>query len=121
MEQLDLSVEDLKSALERETSLCDNINRYEILQDETGEIVIKIFYHESGPNNSQFIYDGGDMALLYRNRESAMILNEIEEPARKPLKNAKRVFVVEVLNDEEIVRGYLVALHLVKDLGEFLP
>ncbi len=59
--------------------------KYDILQNAAGEILIIIKYHQGGPENPRFVYDGGSSALLYRSRESAIMLDNINEKARMPL------------------------------------
>lgn len=41
------------------------------------EILIFIKYRAGGPENPRLVYDGGAHALLYRSRESAVVLNSI--------------------------------------------
>ena len=66
--------------------------RYDILQNADGEILIIIKYREGGPENPRLVYDGGPQALLYRSRESAVMLDAINEEARLPLKSVNEVF-----------------------------
>lgn len=61
------------------------------------------------------MYDGGNQALLYRNRESAVMLNNIDEKAWKPLKAVKEALLVELDNDE-VAREYMVPMRVVKSL-----
>lgn len=59
--------------------------RYDILQNNEGAILIMIKQRRGGPENPRFVYDGGDTALLYRSRESAVFLGGINADARNPL------------------------------------
>lgn len=90
--------------------------RYDILQNAAGEILIIIKYHEGGPENPRLVYDGGDAALLYRSRESAVLLDEINEKARKPLKSVNEVLMVEVEHDD-VAREYKVPVRIISSLA----
>lgn len=89
--------------------------RYDILQNAAGEILIIIKYHEGGPENPRLVYDGGSTALLYRSRESAVLLEEINPKARIPLKSVDEVMMVEVENDD-VAREYQVPVRIIKNL-----
>ena len=89
--------------------------RYDILQNAAGEILIIIKYHEGGPENPRLVYDGGSTALLYRSRESAVLLEEINPQARTPLKSVDEVMMVEVENDD-VAREYQVPVRIIKNL-----
>lgn len=89
--------------------------RYDILQNAAGEILIIIKYHEGGPENPRLVYDGGSTALLYRSRESAVLLEEINPKARIPLKSVDEVMMVEVENDD-VAREYQVPVRIIKSL-----
>ena len=97
----------------------NNINEdegvYDILQNAAGEILIIIRYRNGGPENPRLIYDGGKQALLYRSRESAVMLDNINEEARMPLKSVSEVLMVE-LENEDVAREYMVPLRPVKNL-----
>ncbi len=89
--------------------------RYEILQNEAGEILIVIKQRRGGPENPRFVYDGGKTALLYRSRESAVFLEEIAQGAWRPLKMADEVLVAEIDGDD-VAREYTVPVRLVRSL-----
>lgn len=93
----------------------DTSSRYEILQNAAGEIMLIIHAREGEPDNPRIVYDGGDSALLYRNRESAIILEGIAEKAREPFLKVDQVLVVEVKNDD-VAREYKVPLRKIKSL-----
>ncbi len=92
-----------------------NEGQYDILQNSAGEILIIIKYRDGGPENPRLVYDGGDQALLYRSRESAVMLDAINEDARKPLKSVSEVLMVE-LEDDDVAREYRVPVRAVKSL-----
>lgn len=89
--------------------------RYDILQNGAGELLIIIKYREGGPENPRLVYDGGAHALLYRSRESAVLLDSINTAARQPLKSADEVTMVEI-EDDEVAREYKVPVRIVRDL-----
>ena len=95
----------------------NNVNEeegvYDILQNAAGEILIIIRYRNGGPENPRLIYDGGKQALLYRSRESAVILENIDPEAKTPLQSVDEVLVVE-LDGEEVAREYTAPLRVVK-------
>lgn len=93
----------------------DYSSRYEILQNAAGEIMLIIHAREGEPDNPRIVYDGGDSALLYRNRESSIILEGIAEKAREPFLKVDQVLVVEVKNDD-VAREYKVPLRKIKSL-----
>lgn len=86
---------------------------YNILQNEAGEILILIRFRAGGPENPRIIYDGGDSALLYRSRESSVVLDAINPKARMPLKTVNEVLMVE-LDDDEVAREYKAPVRIVK-------
>jgi len=86
--------------------------RYDILQNEEGEVLVLIKARDGGPENPRFIYDGGDFALLYRSKESAIMLDNIHEQARESLKSVKELYFVEV-EDDEVIREYTAPARIV--------
>lgn len=92
---------------------------YEILQNANGEILIIISQRHGGPENPRFVYDGGEVALLYRSRESSVFLKGINPEARNPLRIVDEVIVAEI-DGEEVAREYLVPVRLVRDLKTLL-
>ena len=99
-------VKDINSELE---------GRYDILQNGAGEILIIIKYREGGPENPRLVYDGGAQALLYRSRESAVLLDAINMAARQPLKSVDEVLMVEI-EDDDVAREYKVPVRIVRSL-----
>lgn len=89
--------------------------KYDILQNAAGEILIIIKYHQGGPENPRFVYDGGAKALLYRSRESAVMLDAINEKARSPLKSVDELLIVEI-EDDDVAREYKVPVRIIKSM-----
>lgn len=96
-----------------------NEGRYDILQNGAGEILIIIKARKGEPENPRIIYDGGSYALLYKNRNSSIMLTNINEKARPILKDVDEVLVVE-MKDNDVVREYKVLLRNVKSLDHLL-
>ena len=89
--------------------------RYDMLQNEAGEILILINYQKTEPDRPRIVYDGGEKALFYRSRESAFMLNNINLEARVPLSQVEAVLVVEI-QDDDTAREYYVPMRLVRNL-----
>lgn len=94
-------------------------NRFDILQNEAGEILIIINSYAGGPENPRFVYDGGATALLYRTKDSAVVFHDIPKNAHMPLKSVSSMLIVEVEN-EDVAREYSVPVRLVKDIKAYL-
>ncbi len=94
-------------------------SRYDILQNDKGQIMMIIQQRNGGPENPLFVYDGSENALLYRCKENAVYFDDIAEGARNPLKLVSEIWVVEI-NDDEVVREYKVPVRIVKDVKVFM-
>lgn len=108
--------------LEVKMSVINDMNensRYDILQNEEGEILIIIEARAGGPEEPRFVYDGGKTALLYRNKDIAVVFNDIAEDAHVPLKSVSNMLIVEVEN-EEVVREYDVPVRIIKDVTSLI-
>lgn len=92
---------------------------YTILQDHEGGLVLVIDLQPSAPNEPMFIYDGGDSALLFRDWDSSIRINNISEDARPILKNAEDIYVVEI-QGEDILRDYFAPIRIVKDVQKLI-
>lgn len=102
---------------EKASDLNDEDNgRCDIIQNGAGEIMFIINAKSEDPENPRIVYDGGDSALLYRSKESAVILTNINEDARSALIKVKEVLVVEI-KDDDAYREYTVPMRKVKDLN----
>lgn len=88
---------------------------YQILQDHDGDLVLILNPQPTDPNDPMFIYDGGDTALLFRDWDSNVRLNNISEEARPVLKDAEEIYVVEVQGDD-ISRDYFAPIRIVRDV-----
>lgn len=96
-------------------ALSGSKSRYDILQNDKGEILIIIQQRGGGAENPLFVYDGSQYALLYRSHESTVYFDDIVEGARLPLKSVTTLQIVEI-DDDEVVREYAVPVRIVKDV-----
>ena len=92
---------------------------YQILQDHDGDLVLIINPQPSDPKEPIFIYDGGDTALLFRDWDSNLRLNNISEESRPILKDAEEIYVVEV-QGEDIYRDYFAPIRIVRDVKSLM-
>ena len=92
---------------------------YTILQDHEGGLVLVIDLQPSAPNEPMFIYDGGDTALLFRDWDSNIRINNISEDARPILKNAEDIYVVEI-QGEDILRDYYAPIRIIRDVKKLI-
>jgi len=94
-------------------------SRYDILQNDKGDILIIIQQRKGGAENPLFVYDGTQNALLYRSHESTVLFDDITEGARTPLKSVNELQIVEI-TDDDVVREYKVPVRIVKDVKALL-
>lgn len=73
---------------------------YEILSNAAGEVMLLTKRIDGKPADPRCVHDGGDMALIYKNKEQAFALTELSEEARADLMAVDKILVVEVENDE---------------------
>ncbi len=94
-------------------------SRYDILQNDKGDILLIIQQRNGGAENPLFVYDGSQYALLYRSHESTVLFDDIAEGARMPLKSVSEMQIVEISNDE-VIREYKAPVRIVKDVKALL-
>lgn len=85
--------EDGKTSLEKESC-------YDMLTNAAGEIMIIIKKIDGDPEAPKCVHDGGDVAVLYKNREQAISLINISEKAQSALQAVDKLLVVEIENDD---------------------
>ena len=89
--------------------------RYDIMQNDKGQLLIIIDCHESAPYMPRLVYDGGTKALLYRNRDCAITMTELQPEAVKALATTEEVLIAEI-QDDGVAREYKVPDRHVKSL-----
>lgn len=87
--KLDISPEDLSTALITPTH---QQKIYYFLKTET-ELHLFLLRHNTTPENTFILYDGGNHALLYRNENEGIILGYIPEEIKILLKELKTITV----------------------------
>jgi len=92
-------------------------NNFNILKNGAGHLMILIHAHIGGINAPYIVYDGGQAALLYRDKENPVLLDYIHPAIRSDLKKQKGVLVVET-NDGAIVREYRSPIKVVQSMPE---
>ena len=90
-------------------------DRYDILQNAAGEILVIIKKQPGESENPRFVYDGGDRMLFYKSRSHAIMLNNIAPGAREALKAVEEILVVEIENDD-VTCEYKVPMRVIKKL-----
>ena len=106
---------ELDEATADSVELNDATNRYDLLQNGAGEIMIIINGEDSPLENPRIVYDGGDEMMLYINKTRALMLNSLTIEAQKAMLNVENVLVVEV-KDDDVLREYNVPVRIVKKL-----
>lgn len=106
---------ELDEATADSVELNDATNKYDLLQNGAGEIMIIINGEDSPPENPRIVYDGGDEMMLYINKTRALMLNSLTIEAQKAMLNVENVLVVEV-KDDDVLREYNVPVRIVKKL-----
>ena len=122
--EFNISVDELKNTLNKAGTDLDILpedpkGNYSILQNKKGEIMLMMSARNNEPISPRFIYDGKDMALLYRNKDSAVNFQNISEGAREALMNVSEILVVEEA-DDDVLREYMVPVRLVKDVRSLI-
>ena len=112
-------VEDVDDDPQEEVANSDGNGKYDILQNAAGEILIIKNWEKSEPENPRFVYDGGSSGLLYRNKDSATMLDNITPEARDAIMEVDEILVVEIF-DDDVAREYKVPLRKIKSLDHFL-
>ena len=111
--------ENVEEDTQEEVANSDGNGKYDILQNAAGEILILINWKKSEPKNPRFVFDGGFSALLYRNKESAIMLDNIGSKAREAIMEVDEILIVEIL-DDDVAREYKVPVRKIKSLDQFL-
>ena len=93
--------------------------KYEILQNEAGDVLFVIGYREGEIDAPKVVYDGGSAVLLYRSNESSVFLTNVSQDANKAVMYANKVTIAEIKGDE-VMREYIAPVRLIKDMREIL-
>ncbi len=93
--------------------------RYDIMQNDKGQLLIILDYYESTPYMPRLLYDGSTSAILYRNREHAIVLNDIAFEAQQALTEGKEILIVEIGDDDE-TRKYKAVIRHIESLNSLI-
>ena len=107
-----------ESQVEQTPEECDYIDendRFDILKNENGELFIIIGLKKGEPDNPRFVIDKSGKALLYRSRESAIWLEQIDQRAVDAIREVEEVRLLEV-NDDDVDRDYRVPVRAIESL-----
>ncbi|MBO7044823.1 MAG: hypothetical protein J6W38_00490 [Prevotella sp.] len=92
---------------------------YQICQHKNGDLLLVIEPQMSDPEDPMFIFDGGDTALLFRNWDSNLRLNNLSEQTRSALQNADEILVIEK-QDECVIRTYIASIRFVRNVKSLI-
>ena len=84
---------------------------FNILKNGEGNLMFLVHARVGGVSSSKIVYDGGQMALLYRTKEDIVALDFIHPAIRADLKKKNLVICV----NEEVRKG---RLYKCTDLGK---
>ena len=96
-------------------AIIEKQNFFEIIENKYGEIAIFIDAKEGQPEHPELLFDGKKTALLRRNMELSIKLENIHEEAREPLAGAEIVMVAEI-NGKMVERVYGVPVENVEEI-----
>lgn len=88
---------------------------YSILQNKDKELMLIIDAQDSTPDDPLFIYDGTDKALLFRDWDSTLRLNNLSLESVQALEENSDILVIEQSADN-IVRDYMARIRKVRDV-----
>ena len=91
--------------------------KYEILQNEAGDILFIITHRNGEIDNPKIIYDGGSSVLLYRSRESSVFLTNISSEFNRAVMCVNKVRIAEVKGDN-VMREYVASVRLIKNMQD---
>jgi hypothetical protein len=96
---------------------------YEIRTNEQGRLCAVLFPPEGGypgePDKPQVVYDGGEHAILYKNRETSVVLDYINPAARKKLAGEQKMLIVEWSREaDEPALDYIAEIVAVKKIPD---
>ncbi|MGD9638844.1 MAG: hypothetical protein AB7U85_07275 [Alphaproteobacteria bacterium] len=90
-------------------------NSFEIIENKYGEIAIFIDAKKGQPEHPELLFDGKKTALLRRNADLSIKLENIHEEACRPLNHTEIVMVAE-LDGKTVERVYGVTVEKVDEI-----
>ncbi len=98
------------------TPVIEQEKNFNILQNESGKLMILIRARLEDAEYPKLVYNGGEHALLYRNDHHTVVLDYIHPAIRKALRRKKQVLIVET-NNGAVVREYVCDVAYLKDVA----
>ncbi|MCK5295776.1 MAG: hypothetical protein KAJ75_02690 [Alphaproteobacteria bacterium] len=92
---------------------------YKVILNADNEIMLSIFARSGEPEDSTILYDGGEHAMFYRDKETAVVLDYLPPETYEAWNNAETILIAEYKEDateEEPVRAYDVPIRHMKRL-----
>lgn len=92
-------------------------SRYDFLQNDNGELLLIIRERKGPATNPVMVIDSDSpYALLYRSPKSSALFDDITETGKSALMKAGELRVVEITDDNGVVREYKAPIRIVKDV-----
>ncbi len=84
---------------------------YQALVNASGQMAFIIPAQENAPKSPKLVYNGSDVALLYRAISDVLVLDKLHEEAQKHLKQISSVVIIEIdYASDTIVYDYQVSV-----------
>ena len=96
------------------TPIIEQEKNFNILQNESGNLMVLIRARLDDAVQPKLVYNGGEHALLYRNEHQTIILDYIHPAVRKALRKQKQVLIVET-NEGAVVSEYMCSVTCLKN------
>lgn len=95
-------------------------SRYDILQNEKGELLLILQERNGKAEKPVFILDDiTKYALLYRSHESTVYFSDFARETNEAIRNVKEIQIVEI-KDDDVVREYKAPVLVVKDVRDLM-
>lgn len=89
-------------------------SRYDILENQNGEILIIINALEGRIEHPYLVFNNMNLATLYRSENNVVILSNLSSDGQRGLRKVQKVLIVEV-KEEDIVREYYADVKMQKE------
>lgn len=96
-------------------TIIEQEKKYDILKNAAGDLLFIIKARLTNEEKPVIVYNGGDHALFYRNKENTIVLDYINPNVRQNLEKAFKVLIVEA-QGTSIVREYFSDVKYLKEL-----
>lgn len=124
--ELGLTVEELRkynskvANLEEPGDAKGQRSRYDVLQNDNGEVLLIIQQRKGPATNPLFVLDSiTKYALLYRSHESTVFFDDLAREANEAIRKVGEIQVVEI-TDDDVVREYKAPVRVVQDVRSLM-